>query len=70
MNRERKEVYSPPRVKTVSFVVEMGLGLSTLRFEPLLWDDDMPSSNSSRFERDDWNNQSGNSTTSFELERW
>ncbi len=70
MNRERKEVYSPPRIKTVNFVVELGLGLSTIRFEPLLWDDDTPSSHSSFFERDNWNDQSGNSTTSFEMERW
>ncbi|MBQ9863950.1 MAG: hypothetical protein IJM33_01265 [Bacteroidales bacterium] len=48
----------------------MGLGLSTIRFEPLLWDDDTPSSHSSFFERDNWNDQSGNSTTSFEMERW
>ena len=70
MNRERKEVYSPPKIKTVSFVVEMGLGMSTVLFEPMTWDEDVPGSHSSLFERDDWNNQGGNSTTSFELERW
>lgn len=76
MNRERKEVYSPPKIKTVSFVVEMGLGMSmglsvsTVCFEPMTWDDGTPSSRSSLFERDDWNNQGGNSTTSFEMERW
>ena len=69
MNRERKEVYSPPIIKTVSFVVEMGLGMSTTSFMPLPWDDDTPGSRSSAFERDDWSN-SGNNTTSYELERW
>ena len=69
MNRERREVYSPPRIKTVDFAVEMGLGMSTTRFEPLLWDDDMPGSHSSLFERDDLSGD-GNRTTSYELERW
>ena len=69
MNRERKEVYSPPKIKTVSFVVEMGLGMSTTSFEPLPWDDDTPSSHSSLFERDNWAGD-GNNTTSFEQERW
>ena len=70
MTRERKEVYSPPKIKTVSFVVEMGLGVSTVRFEPMTWDDGTPGSHSSLFEHDDWNNQGGNFTTSFEMERW
>ena len=69
MKRERKEVYSPPRIKTVSFVVEMGLGVSSTRFELVPWDDDTPGSRSSLFERDDWTNN-GNTTTSFGLERW
>lgn len=69
MNRECREVYSPPRIKTVDFVVEMGLGVSSTRFEPLFWDDDMPGSRSSAFERDDWSS-SGNNTTSYEMERW
>ncbi len=70
MNRERKEVYSPPRIKTVSFVVEMGLGMSTARFVPMTWDEGTPGSHSSLFEQSDWSNQGGNSTTSFEMERW
>jgi hypothetical protein len=69
MIRKRKEVYSPPRIKTVSFVVEMGLGVSATRFELDTWDEDMPGSHSSLFERDDWAGD-GNSTTSFEFERW
>ena len=70
MNRERKEVYSPPKIETVSFVVEMGLGMSTLRFEPMTWDNDTPGSHSSLFGQSDWNSDGGNSTTSYELERW
>ena len=70
MKERIKEIYSPPAIKVVAFVVEMGLGVSSTRFEPLFWDDDIPSSHTSLFERDNWNNQSGNSTTSFELERW
>ena len=70
MNRERKEVYSPPKIKTVSFVVEMGLGMSTLSFEPMTWDNDTPGSHSSLFGQSDWNSDGGNSTTSYELERW
>lgn len=69
MNRERKEVYSPPKIKTVSFVVEMGLGISSTRFAFELWDDDTPGSQSSLFERDDWSGNS-NTTTSYEMERW
>ena len=69
MNRERKEVYSPPKIKTVSFIVEMGLGTSSTRFAMELWDDGTPGSHSSMFERDDWAGE-GNNTTSFELERW
>ena len=64
-----KEVYSSPTLKVVEFVVEMGLGMSTTRFELDTWDDDMPGSHSSLFERDDWTGD-GNNTTSFELERW
>ena len=33
MKREHNEVYSPPEIKTVSFVVEIGLGISATRFE-------------------------------------
>ena len=64
-----KEIYSPPKLKVVEFVVEMGLGVSTTHFQLELWDDDTPGSHSSLFEGDDWNNN-GNSTTSFEIERW
>ena len=64
-----KEIYSPPKLRVVEFVVEMGLGVSSTRFELELWDDDTPGSHSSLFERDDWTGD-GNSTTSFELERW
>ncbi len=70
MNRERKEVYSPPRIKTVSFVVEIGFGMSTVRFELMTWDDDMSGSQTNLFEQSNWNNEGGNSTTSFEWERW
>ena len=70
MKERIKEIYSPPVIKVVEFVVEMGLGVSSTRFQLELWDDDTPGSHSSLFERDEWNNQSGNSTTSFELERW
>ena len=70
MTRKHKEVYSPPNIKTVSFVVEMGLGMSTLRFEPMTWDNDTPGSHSSLFGQSDWNSDGGNSTTSYELERW
>ena len=51
MKREHKEVYSPPEIKTVSFVVEIGLGISATRFEMDSWDDDSPGSRSSLFER-------------------
>jgi hypothetical protein len=64
-----KEIYSPPVIKIVEFVVEMGLGVSTTQFQLELWDDDTPGSHSSLFERDDWTND-GNHTTSFEQERW
>ena len=64
-----KEIYSPPILKVVEFVVEMGLGVSTTHFQLELWDNDMPGSHSSLFERDDWTGD-GNSTTSFEMERW
>ena len=70
MKEQIKEIYSPPVIKVVEFVVEMGLGVSTTQFQLELWDDDTPGSHSSLFERDEWNNQSGNSTTSFEMERW
>ena len=69
MIRERKEVYSPPRIKTVSFVVEMGLGMSSASFEQDTWDDDTPGSHTSVFERDNLGGD-GNTTTSFEFERW
>jgi len=64
-----KEIYSPPKLKVVEFVVEMGLGVSTTRFGFELWDNDTPGSRSSAFERDDWSS-SGNNTTSYEMERW
>ena len=67
--RERKEVYSPPEIKTVSFVVEMGNSMSSTRFALELWDNDTPGSHSSLFEHDDLSG-GGNSTTSFEMERW
>ena len=64
-----KVIYSPPVIKVVAFVVEMGLGVSTTRFQLELWDDDTPGSHSTLFERDNWAGD-GNNTTSFELERW
>ena len=69
MKREHNEVYSPPEIKTVNFVVEIGLFISTTRFELDFWDEDSPGSRSSQFERDDWTGD-GNATTSFEIERW
>ena len=69
MKKRIKEIYSPPLVKVVEFVVEMGLGMSTTRFEWDTWDDDMPGSHSNSFERDDLSGD-GNRTTSYELERW
>ena len=69
MKERIKEIYSPPVSKVVEFVVEMGLGVSTTRFEPLFWDDDMPGSHSTAFGHDDWAGD-GNRTTSYELERW
>ena len=64
-----KVIYSPPAIKVVEFVVEMGLGVSSTRFQLELWDDDTPGSHSTLFERDNWAGD-GNNTTSFELERW
>ena len=64
-----KEIYSPPAIKVVEFVVEMGLGVSTTQFQLELWDDDTPGSRSTLFERDNWEGD-GNNTTSFEMERW
>ncbi|MBQ9864409.1 MAG: hypothetical protein IJM33_03615 [Bacteroidales bacterium] len=64
-----KEIYSPPAIKVVEFVVEMGLGVSSTRFQLELWDDDTPGSHSTLFERDNWAGD-GNNTTSFEMERW
>ncbi|MBR3986360.1 MAG: hypothetical protein IKK04_04330 [Bacteroidales bacterium] len=64
-----KVIYSPPVIKVVEFVVEMGLGTSTTRFQLELWDDDTPGSHSTLFERDNWAGD-GNNTTSFEMERW
>lgn len=69
MKERIKEIYSPPLVKVVEFVVEMGLGVSTTHFELETWDDDMPGSHSTLFERDNLAGE-GNNTTSFELERW
>ena len=69
MKERIKEIYSPPAIKVVEFVVEMGLGVSTTQFQLELWDDDTPGSHSSLFERDNWSGD-GNSTTSFEMERW
>ena len=64
-----KVIYSPPAIKVVEFVVEMGLGVSSTRFQLELWDDDTPGSHSTLFERDNWASD-GNNTTSFEIERW
>ena len=64
-----KVIYSPPVIKVVEFVVEMGLGVSTTQFQLELWDDDTPGSHSTLFERDNWAGD-GNNTTSFEMERW
>ena len=69
MKERIKEIYRPPVIKVVEFVVEMGLGVSSTRFEPLFWDDDVPGSHTNPFERDDWSGD-GNRTTSYELERW
>jgi len=69
MNERIKEIYSPPAIKVVEFVVEMGLGVSSTRFQLELWDDDTPGSHSTLFERDNWAGD-GNNTTSFEMERW
>ena len=69
MKERIKEIYSPPAIKVVEFVVEMGLGVSTTRFQLELWDDDTPGSHSTLFERDNWAGD-GNNTTSFEMERW
>ena len=69
MKERIKAIYSPPLVKVVEFVVEMGLGVSTTQFQLELWDDDTPGSHSTLFERDNWAGD-GNNTTSFELERW
>ena len=69
MKERIKEIYSPPVIKVVEFVVEMGLGVSTTHFELETWDDDMPGRHSTLFERDNFAAE-GNNTTSFELERW
>ena len=69
MKERIKEIYSPPAIKVVEFVVEMGLGVSSTQFQLELWDDDTPGSHSSLFERDNWAGE-GNNTTSFEMERW
>ena len=69
MKERIKEIYSPPAIKVVEFVVEMGLGVSTTQFQLELWDDDTPGSHSTLFERDNWEGE-GNNTTSFEIERW
>ena len=69
MKERIKEVYCPPVIKVVEFVVEMGLGVSTTQFRLELWDDDTPGSHSTLFERDNWAGD-GNNTTSFEMERW
>ena len=69
MKERIKAIYSPPLVKVVEFVVEMGLGVSTTQFQLELWDDDTPGSHSTLFERDNWAGE-GNNTTSFEIERW
>ena len=49
--------------------MEMGLGMSSTRFELDTWDDDTPGSHTTGFERD-YLGGDGNTTTSFELERW
>lgn len=69
MKKRIKVIYSPPVIKVVEFVVEMGLGVSTTQFQLELWDDDIPGSHSTLFERDNWAGE-GNNTTSFEIERW
>ena len=69
MKERIKEIYRPPVIKVVAFVVEMGLGVSSTRFQLELWDDDTPGSHTSLFERDNWAGD-GNNTTSFEMERW
>lgn len=69
MKERIKVIYSPPVIKVVEFVVEMGLGVSTTQFQLELWDDDTPGSRSTLFERDNWAGD-GNNTTSFEQERW
>ena len=69
MKERIKEIYSPPAIKVVEFVVEMGLGVSSTQFQLELWDDDTPGSHTSLFERDNWAGD-GNNTTSFEQERW
>ena len=69
MKERIKEIYSPPVIKVVAFVVEMGLGVSTTQFQLELWDDDTPGSHTSLFEHDNWAGD-GNNTTSFEMERW
>ena len=69
MKERIKVIYSPPVIKVVEFVVEMGLGVSTTQFQLELWDDDTPGSHSTLFERDNWAGE-GNNTTSFEIERW
>ncbi|MBR3413344.1 MAG: hypothetical protein IKG81_11720 [Bacteroidales bacterium] len=69
MKERIKVIYSPPAIKVVEFVVEMGLGVSSTRFQLELWDDDTPGSHSTLFERDNWAGD-GNNTTSFEMERW
>ena len=69
MSRKHKEVYRPPRIKAVSFVVEIGLNVSSIRFEPDTWDNGMPGSHTSEFYRDNLADD-GNTTTSFEIERW
>ena len=69
MKERIKEIYSPPVIKVVEFVVEMGFGVSSTRFQLELWDDDTPGSHTSLFERDNWAGD-GNNTTSFEMERW
>lgn len=69
MKRQRKEVYSPPKIKTVHFAIEVGLTVSATGFEEDSWDDDLPGIHSGDFERDRLDN-GGSSTTSYELERW
>ena len=70
MKRKEKEVYSPPIIQAVSFVVEGGFGASTEKFETDTWDDDMPGSGTTQFATQEWHNEGGRKTTTFETYDW